>query len=116
MRKENRLAKKGDFLKVYKGGLSRVNYLLVMRAISSDLTKARFGLSVGRKVGNAVTRNRVKRLIRESIRRENVKKGWDMVFIGRIPAATADYRDIHHGVHTLLEKASLLEKPDSQPL
>ena len=74
--RHRRLRKRRDFLEVQRGG-RRVNgkhYRFFVRArdsaSSSHLAEhARFGITVTRKVGNAVTRNRIKRIVRESCRR-----------------------------------------------
>jgi len=113
MHKEQRLKKNGDFSKVYKDGLTCVNRLLVMRAIRNGLQIARFGFSVGRRIGTAVARNRVKRLLRESVRQEVTRQGWDVVFVARLPAATATYQEIRQSAHGLLEKAKLIEQQNA---
>lgn len=81
-----------------------------MRAMQNGLPVSRFGLSVGHRVGIAVTRNRIKRLLRESLRQEATRQGWDVVFIARLPAATASYQEMHQSARTLLQRAKLLEQ------
>lgn len=79
-----------------------------MRALPNGLAFSRYGLSVGKHVGNAVTRNRVKRLIRENIRLIKVKPGWDIVFIARSAAPESNHHGIESAVINLLRQAHLL--------
>ena len=65
-----RLRKKRDFQHVFKGGWRVGNERLRLVIRENDLGYSRLGLAVGRRVGNAVVRNRVKRRLREIFRKE----------------------------------------------
>lgn len=66
---------------------------LVVVHLGNDVGAPRFGLSVGRRVGTAVVRNRVKRWLREAVRRQRSGVGAvDVVLIARPSAATAGYQ------------------------
>jgi ribonuclease P protein component len=68
--RRRRLSRSGDFDRVYREGDSRGNRFLVLHSFARGEDDAsdgsRLGLSVGRKIGRAVTRNKVKRAVRES--------------------------------------------------
>jgi ribonuclease P protein component len=75
---------------------------------TQDGDAARVGITVGRRVGNAVVRNRVKRRLREAIRSSFAKihPGTDLVLIARPSAARAHYTDLASAVDSLLDRAA----------
>jgi len=108
MRGEEYLTKPQQYALVYSKGNSWASNLVVMRALPNGLTLSRCGFSVSKRVGKAVTRNRVKRLLREIVRVMPLKSGWDMVFVLRPAAASADYAHLKRAVAGLLSRAGLL--------
>ena len=107
MRGEKHLTKSEHYASVYNKGNAWVNDLLVLRALPNGLTLSRYGFSVSRRVGKAVVRNRVKRLLREILRVTPLKPGWDIVFIARPAAASNDYATLKKSVESLLSQAQL---------
>jgi len=67
--KRRRLSRSGDFKRVYKEGSSKATRHLVLYRFErgdNDPEEIRLGVSVSKKLGNAVTRNRVKRVLKEA--------------------------------------------------
>ncbi|MDP6495253.1 MAG: ribonuclease P protein component [Dehalococcoidia bacterium] len=109
MQKELRLRKSKDFSDVYRLGRSWANDLLVLKVLAADADGvSRCGFAVGKRTGNAVVRNTIKRRLREAVRHTPAKCGWDMIFIARGKARSADYHQLKTSVRGLLRRADLL--------
>jgi ribonuclease P protein component len=108
VRGEQYLTKKEQYQSVYQKGGNWSNKYLVIRVLPNDFDISRFGITVSRKVGKAVVRNRIKRLIREIIRKTPVEPGYDIVFIARVAAAGAVYISLKKSIEELLNRAGLL--------
>ncbi|MFO7774018.1 MAG: ribonuclease P protein component [Dehalococcoidia bacterium] len=103
------LTSRAQYNSVYQHGKVWANSLVVMRAVPNGLSLTRYGFAVTKKVGKAVQRNRLKRVLREIMRLRPLKPGWDIVFIARPVAVDADYHQLERAVTGLLVRAHLLE-------
>jgi len=108
MRGEEHLTKPKQYVLVYNKGSAWVNNLMVIKTLPNGLSLSRYGLSVSRRVGKAVMRNRVKRLLREIVRLSPLQPGWDIIFIARPAAAGAGYTGLEKSAISLLSQAKLL--------
>jgi ribonuclease P protein component len=106
--KRGRLSRSADFERVYRQGRSVANRWLVLYAFPNDEPVAgpRLGLSVSRKVGGAVERNRVKRLLREAFAAEadRVPPDRDIVVVARPEARDLAEREGVAGVRRALDE------------
>ncbi len=112
MQSDMRLKKTAEFKKVYHYGESIANRELVLYVMERPNTNTfRFGISVSKKIGNAVIRNRVKRLIKEVIRsimvQHQLKEHKDIVIIARAPTANMNYADFDRSLKHLFRKMRL---------
>lgn len=112
MRRKYRLRASADFVRLRREGRTQVHPLLVVSVLANDLAYSRFGFAVGRRIGNAVTRNRIKRRMRESVwvklRKNEIEPGWDVVFVARHPAQKASFHQVDKAIGLVLRRAGLL--------
>ncbi|UQZ48098.1 ribonuclease P protein component [Bacillus sp. PK3-037] len=112
MKKRNRLKKNKDFQKVFKHGTSVANRQFVLYTLDQpENDELRVGLSVSKKIGNAVMRNRIKRLIRQAFLEERDRlKQKDYIIIARKPASQLTFEETKKSLQHLFRKASLYKK------
>ena len=108
MRGREYLTKSEQYAVVYEKGSAWTDGLVVVKALPNGLTWSRYGFSVGRRVGGAVVRNRVKRLLREILRKTSLQAGWDIIFIARSYTAGVNYAELETAAKDLLSRAGLL--------
>lgn len=105
-----RLRSSAQFERVRKEGRTWGSGLLVLNAAANADGVVRCGFITGKKIGNAVRRNRARRLICEAIRLRLsfVKPGYDLVWIARAPIGGATFWDVLEAVDGLLKRSRTL--------
>jgi ribonuclease P protein component len=113
VRKENRLASEADFRRTRSEGRSWAHPMLGLHARRTGAAHFRAGIAVGKRVGGAVQRNRVKRRVRELLRSRlaELTPGWDVVISARPPAANATFVELGAAIDQLLGRARLRATP-----
>jgi ribonuclease P protein component len=110
--RRRRLSRSAEFDRVYREGRSHAGRHLVLYSFprEGDADPPRLGLSVGRKVGGAVERNKVKRLLREAFwqSEDRLPPGHDFVVVARADAGGLAEREGLAGIKSELDE--LLEK------
>jgi ribonuclease P protein component len=103
------LKKNCEFRYVYSKGKPISNRLLVMYVLPNGMGFNRLGITVSKKVGNSVVRNKVTRRIRESYRLADAKpaKGNDIIIVARTGTSTATYAGIDKALRQLLKKQGI---------
>jgi ribonuclease P protein component len=107
------LTKKAQYKRVYDLGSGRGDRLIVVKNVANGLEFSRCGFSTTKRLGKAVVRNRVRRILKEIARTAQIKPGWDIVFIARQGAAEANYHEIKKSVEKSLLRAELVNKNEA---
>lgn len=113
MKKEYRVKDNKDFQAIFKKGKSFANRQLVIYYMKKkDQEHFRVGLSVGKKIGNAVVRNRIKRYLRQAFHElgNDIESSYDMIIIARQPTKAMDFFEIKKSLTHLLSKERLLKR------
>ncbi len=113
-----RLKHASDFARVREKGSSYAGKYLVLGVLRDDkVAEFGYGLITGRKLGIAVKRNRIRRLLREVIRahRAEIAPGWQFVIIGRWRAADASLQDLERDWLRLAKRLGILLPPAEAP-
>jgi ribonuclease P protein component len=110
------LKKSAQFEQVRREGRTWGAELLVLNAAHNGSDLVRCGFITGKKVGKAVQRNRARRLMREAVRKrlQDIKPGWDLVWIARAPIAEATYEAVSTAVDELLRRGRVIAPTDLQ--
>ena len=89
---------------------AQANGYLVLYARRNRSAQNRVGITVGKKLGHAVVRNRIRRRLREVYRLNEAKfaPGWDIVVVARSRCIKADFQKLTQAYLSLAEKAGVL--------
>ncbi len=112
--KYGRLKKSWQFSKVYKEGNKYYSNLFILYVLPNNTQETRLGLTVTKKVGISVQRNRIKRVIREVFRSlKGIAPGNDLVVIARKSAVNLKYSQARNSLTHLLYRARALRSEGS---
>ncbi|NLW42150.1 MAG: ribonuclease P protein component [Tissierellia bacterium] len=100
-----------DFKKAYEKGKSFGNRNLILYIRKNDLDHTRIGITVSKKTGNAVVRNKIRRRIKEIYREvaPNLKEGFDLIFVVRRNVPGISFKELKSAFHHLI-RISKMEK------
>jgi ribonuclease P protein component len=110
MKKMNRIKKNKEFQTVFQKGQSNANRQFVLYQLDKpDQEYFRIGLSVSKKIGNAVVRNRIKRMIRQVFTelKEKIDSGKDFVIIARKPCAEMTCEEFKKSLLHVLNRSGI---------
>ena len=109
MKKNFRVKREKDFKEIFQYGTSFANRKFVVYQLENQQNHFRVGLSVSKKLGNAVTRNQIKRRIRHILLsvREHLADNVDFVVIARKGAESLDYAEMEKNLLHVLKLSKI---------
>jgi ribonuclease P protein component len=112
----HRLRDTRSFRAVYGRGRSWATPLVALHALAVEGDRLLVGITAGKKVGKAVERNRVRRRLREAVRRRlpEMKRGYQVVLVARGASREAPLTALQATVDTLLQRAGLWQEGGAQ--
>ncbi|HPI99475.1 MAG TPA: ribonuclease P protein component [Enterococcus sp.] len=110
MRKAYRVKKEKEFQKVFQTGQSFANRKFVVYVLPKDQPHFRVGISVGKKIGNAVARNAVKRKIRASIfdMKDIINPNLDFIVIARPSVSNLSSQEVYSNLLHVFKLAKII--------
>lgn len=109
--KSNTLKENKDFRRLYYRGKSDAASCLVTYVMKSRLGETRVGITTGKKIGNAVKRNRARRLIRAAFSQyeDRLNADYDIVFVARTKTALVKMQEVQKQMEDQLTKLGVLK-------
>lgn len=88
------IKKNDEYKKIYNEGNSLSDYNLVLFFKKNGKNYNRYGFTTAKKIKKAVVRNKIRRRLKEIVRKNNIKvsKGYDIIIMARLNSINADYK------------------------
>ena len=105
-----------EFRRAYNKGKSFVSPLLVTYCFKRKRGGISVGITTGKKIGSAVSRNRCRRIIREAYRSlsNEVSGNWDIVFVARVRTALVKTQDVEKDMRRHLVKSGVMKSDENK--
>ena len=112
--KSQTLKENKDFRRLYYRGKSAAGSCVVTYAQKSRVKGLRYGITTSKKIGNAVQRNRSRRVIRAaySALEEKIKGNWDFVFVARTKTGTVKTQEVLRQMEKQLKELGVINEND----
>lgn len=106
-----------EFTRIYRRGKYIAGRYVVLHYISHPGQTNRIGVTTSKTIGGSVQRNRMRRLLRESYRlnEANIKRGYDIILLGRGGAPRITYAQVNREVLQTMKKAGILSESRIEP-
>ncbi len=106
--KHERVRKRKDYSRIYNSGARLYSESFLVRILPNDKGTRRLGITVGKRIGNSVKRNRIKRLLREFFRlhKDSLPEGRDIVITVRKDVSARSLQEITRELEGLSIKQS----------
>lgn len=100
-----------DFKKAYDKGKSFGNRNLILYIRKNDLEYSRIGITISKKTGNAVVRNKIKRRMKEIYREflPDIKEGYDLIFVIRKNVPDISFQELRSAFKHILKVSKMLK-------
>ncbi len=108
MRKKEYITSTADYTLIHRKGKPWGNRVFVMKILANNKEYSRYGFVVSKRIGNAVIRNRTKRLLREIMRQIELKPGYDIIFVTRAGISDLGFHELKSSVMRLISQAGLI--------
>ncbi len=113
--RDRRMRRAGEFKQTLLRGRKAGDALLAIAAVQSAGPGPKFGLSVSKRAGGAVARNRLKRRLKEALRQLGLTGSWSIVVTARPAAAEAQYDELCQSLRGLLTRLKVNDSPGTEP-
>ncbi|MBL6538005.1 ribonuclease P protein component [Streptococcus suis] len=114
MRKTYRVKRERDFKEIFNKGKNVANRKFVVYHLPQDRDHFRVGLSVSKKLGNAVTRNQIKRRLRHVLQElKPFLQSEDFVIIARKGVEELSYQEVYQNLLHVLKLANLFQEGET---
>lgn len=115
LKRNNRLKKRYQFNYVYKSGEHFSNEHIVLYVASSKTKFIKVGFAVTKKVGHAVVRNKIRRRLREIVKKQLplLKQNYNIIIVARENVTEASFEILKLEFEKLIKKANLLKNEES---